>query len=272
MIVAQLIRHINNQLQDNYPNPQQVAKMIIMHQLKTSAEQLILEQNTELSSSQAGACLQYIDKLRDGEPIEYLLGYCYFYGIELKVNASVLIPRPDSECIIKTAGQLGLSKQSKVLELGTGSGCLAIALTKEYNFAVDACDISDSALEIAKFNAAFNGCKINIFNSNWFQKVDYKQYHLIVSNPPYIAKDAQSLTQLKYEPAQALIAKDRGLADLFHIIRQAKFYLRTAGFLLLEHSSEQTEILHTYMRKNGYKYPRVIYDLSGYQRASICQN
>ena len=165
-------------------------------------------------------CLSELEK---GRPIQYIIGEVNFYGYDFKVNDNVLIPRFETELLvdktIKKIKKIFMNKSVDILDLGTGSGCIAITLKKELNCHVDAVDISKKALEVAKENALINNVNINFFNKDMTEYID-KQYDIIVSNPPYIAYDEEIMDIVKNnEPNMALYADNNGLYFYEKIIK-----------------------------------------------------
>ena len=164
-----------------------------------------------------------LEELNKGRPIQYILGEVDFYGYDFKVNEKVLIPRFETELLvdkaIKRIKKMFRDKLVDIIDLGTGSGCIAITLKKELTCSVDALDISREALEIANENAKMNGVKINFINADMTEFRD-KKYDIIIANPPYIAEDEEVVDLVKdNEPEMALYANDNGLYYYKHIIK-----------------------------------------------------
>ena len=181
-------------------------------------------------------------EISEKRPIQYIIGNWGFYKGNYEVNADVLIPRPETETLIEYIENSKLQPKS-ILDLGTGTGCIAIELSKIFPKAtVDAVDLSTKAISIAKTNAKKNNANVRFLNSNWYQKVSLK-YDLIVSNPPYVDKSANTNESLKFEPEEAIFSDENGLKDLRIIISQSKHYLNYGGIIFLEHSPEQKKII-----------------------------
>lgn len=176
-------------------------------------------------------------KLEQGIPVQYIVGNVNFYGYKINVNKNVLIPRFETEeLVFKTINYINkyFDKKVSILDIGTGSGCIAITLKKELNCDVDAVDISNKALEVAKKNAEENNVKINFFESNVFSNVKNK-YDIIVSNPPYISYDEQIMDIVKNnEPNQALYADNEGLYFYEKILEESKKYLNKKFIIAFE--------------------------------------
>ncbi|MDD2928007.1 MAG: peptide chain release factor N(5)-glutamine methyltransferase [Candidatus Omnitrophica bacterium] len=197
-----------------------------------------LNKDRRLNREEANFISSAFKRRIKAEPIQYILGRTEFMGLEFEVNEAVLIPRPETEILVATA--LGYARQEKsgrILDLCTGSGCIAVSLAKHStNLEIDASDISVRALETAGENASAHGVEINLIRSDLFSALEYKEYAMIVSNPPYImsAEIGKLQPELSYEPALALDGGADGLDFYRRIIREAPDYLKSGGWLLLE--------------------------------------
>jgi len=210
----------------------------------------------------------------NSEPIQYILGKTEFMGLEFKVNEAVLIPRPETERLVEKA--LEYAKQNKpgrVLDLGTGSGCIAVSLARYApELKIDASDISPEALAIAKENAAAHGVGINFIRSDLFSALEYKEYGLIVSNPPYLASAQirELQPELSFEPALALEGGADGLDSYRRIIRQAPGYLQKNGLLIMEIGLGQRKGLEKIFADSGkFEITEIVKDYNNLDRV-IC--
>ena len=204
-------------------------------------------------------------EISEKRPIQYIIGNWDFYKGNYEVNSDVLIPRPETETLIEYIENSKLQPKS-ILDLGTGTGCIAIELSKIFPKAtVDAVDLSIKAISIAKTNAKKNNANVRFLNSNWYQKVSLK-YDLIVSNPPYVDKSANTNESLKFEPEEAIFSDENGLKDLRIIISQSKHYLNYGGIIFLEHSPEQKKIIKNLLKKSGFRNVTSIKDLKRTER------
>lgn len=191
-----------------------------------------------------------------GEPIAYLLGRREFYGLDFRVTPDVLIPRADTETLVDAALEvLDRNATLDVLDLGTGSGCVAVAIAHERPVArVTAVDASASALKIAGGNALANGVNVAFVRGNWLESLAGRRFDLIVSNPPYVAVGDPHLQSgdLRFEPQQALASGIDGLRDIRKIVATAPDCLRTGGWLLFEHGHDQAEACRDLLRVTGF--------------------
>ena len=204
-------------------------------------------------------------EISEKRPIQYIIGNWDFYNGNYEVNSDVLIPRPETETLIEHIENSKLQPKS-ILDLGTGTGCIAIELSKIFPRAkVDAVDLSKKAISTAKTNAKKNNANVRFLNSNWYQKVSLK-YDLIVSNPPYVDRSTNTNESLKFEPEEAIFSDENGLKDLRIIISQSKDYLNFGGIIFLEHSPEQKKIIKNLLKKNGFRDVTSVKDLKRTER------
>ena len=203
-----------------------------------------------------------------GEPLAYLTGEKEFFGLPLQVDARVLVPRPDTETVVEWALQvLGDGPAPRVLDLGTGSGAIALAIQSARPDAqVEAVDRSSDALEVARANARRLDLPVRFRQANWLQGAGH--YQLIVSNPPYIAEADTHLPALEHEPREALVAGRDGLADLRAIIDEAPAHLEPGGWLLLEHGWDQADAVRGLLEGSGFDSVISRRDLAGIERCS----
>ena len=211
----------------------------------------------QAADSQTAAKFRTLVALRmSGHPVAYLLGVKEFYGLPLAVTPDVLIPRPETEELVEAAlERLPQDETRNVLDLGTGSGCIAIAIARHRPAAqVTAVDCSSPALALARENAAALDVEVKFLQSDWFAALGRRRFDLIVANPPYVAADDPHLRQgdLRFEPRPALAAGADGLVDLRHIVGAAPEHLRPGGWLLLEHGHDQAEACGDLLRDTGF--------------------
>lgn len=215
----------------------------------------------------------WFNRRASGEPVAHILGRRGFWTLELEVSPATLIPRPDTELLVETALELLPEDidEPRVIDLGTGTGAIALALASELPSAqVEATDFVDDAIALAKRNRQRAGCaNVAIYRSDWWSDVS-GHFHLVVSNPPYIASDDPHLLcgDVRFEPRSALVAENRGLADLRHIISGAPAHLVPGGLILLEHGWQQADAVRNLLRAAGFRDIFSRRDLGGHERIS----
>jgi release factor glutamine methyltransferase len=230
----------------------------------------LLAHDTDDMSPQA---LQILDALTtrrlQGEPVAYLTGHKEFYGLDLRVDKRVLVPRPDTETLVDWAlDVLKPMTNASVIDLGTGSGAIALALkATRPDLRLSALDFSEDALAVARINAERLQLEVKFQQSAWLSRVEGR-FSVIVSNPPYIAAQDEHLAALTHEPLQALASGADGLDDLRQIIQAAPAHLESGGWLLLEHGYDQAKQVRTLLAESGFTEPQSRRDLSGIERCS----
>lgn len=215
---------------------------------------------------------QLIERRRDNVPTAYLLGKREFYSLDLAVGPAVLVPRPETELVVETALViLADDAPAELLDLGTGSGAIALAIKHERPRArVMAIDSSAAALGIARGNAAALGLDVEFLKSDWFEALAGRRFDVIVANPPYVASVDLALSgALRHEPTAALDGGPDGLDALRAIIRTAAPYLLPAGTLVIEHGDAQGEASRALALENGYTQVRTLKDLAGRDRVLV---
>jgi release factor glutamine methyltransferase len=208
-----------------------------------------------------------------GEPLAHLTCHQEFYGIDFHVDKQVLVPRPETETLVDWALEVlpEYSATAHVLDLGTGSGAIALALkATRPRLAVWATDASQAALTVAKANAQRLNISVPFYAGNWFDALPFyaPRFDCIVSNPPYIAENDAHLKALRFEPVQALTSGADGLDDIRHIIRYAKAYMKPDGWLLLEHGYDQSAAVRHFLTTQGFAFVQSRCDLMGIERCS----
>lgn len=258
------------------------AQLLLLHALGRHGHDrawLLTHDDKFLSHLQAETYASLVQRRLAGEPLAYLLGRQAFFGLDLYVDAHVLIPRADTETLVNWALEVVAEKTAlarmDILDLGTGSGAIALALAyslqnRALRFSVTAVDASTAALSVASNNAKRLGLDVNFVSSDWFSHVN-GLFDLIVTNPPYVADNDPHLTALRHEPLCALTARDDGLADLHHIIDHAPAHLLPGGWLLLEHGYNQADAVHDRLTQTGWKHVQSRRDLSGIERCTGAQ-
>ncbi len=215
-----------------------------------------------------------IAQRQQGRPIAHLTGKKEFWSLQLAINEDTLIPRPETELLVETALQLVPDDTTfNILDLGTGSGAIAIAIASERpNCKIVATDINTNALTIAKKNAEIHQLKnIQFYLSNWYQNIPSQEFDLIVSNPPYIKEDDEHLSQgdIRFEPELALVAGTDGMQAINIILENAKQYLASDAYLLIEHGYDQRSLVEEAFLKHDFKQLKTFQDLSGQDRITM---
>ena len=249
---------------------------LLQHVLKVSRAYLLAFPERFLNDAEQREYETLFQRRLHGEPIAYILGEREFFDLKFKVTPATLIPRPETELLVELAllhlPTLSLEKRLRVLDLGTGSGAIALSIAHARpDVEVVAVDTSNEALSVAHENAEILGIKNAVFIfSNWFAVLDRKRFDLIVSNPPYIASDDAHLHQgdLRFEPATALASGYDGLDDIRSIVLDAQKYLEPCGKLLLEHGYDQAAQVRELMNQAGFREVFSACDLAGIERVS----
>lgn len=244
-----------NQARSHYREIKEI-DFLLMEILSISRAQLHAHSEQTLSLSQQKQLQQWVERYRQGEPLAYISGHQPFWNLDLKVTQDTLVPRPETEQLVEWivrnySQQLPLT----ALDLGTGTGAIALALASEFpNWTIDAVDLSEAALQVARENACLNALlQVSFYQSDWYAAISEKKcYDIIVSNPPYISEDDPHLKNLHCEPQSALIAPAEGLADLSKIIRGGIHHLKNNGLIIVEHGYNQRLAVLELMRKAGY--------------------
>ena len=247
-------------------------RLLLRYLLGCSAAHIEAHREDELDAFVEETFLLLVERRRQGEPIAYLKQNREFYGRLFSVAPAVLIPRPETELIVDTVlDKFGRNAKLRVLDLGTGSGCLAITLALELPQAkVTAIDISRDALDIAARNAKQLGAEVRVIESDWFESVANERFDLIVANPPYIAAGDPHLAQgdLRFEPPRALVSGADGLEEICQIVEEARAHLAVSGCLLFEHGYDQGDRVCALLAATGYHNIEQHCDIAGIVRAS----
>ncbi len=249
------------------------ARMLLQSVLNVSHAHLIAHPSQELAPEQAQQFYSLAVRRAAGEPVAYLVGEREFYSLNFKVTPAVLIPRPETELLVDLAlERVSIDRPDKVLDLGTGSGAVAITIGKHRPLAsVTAVDSSAAAIAVARVNARhLVATNVRMLASDWFSGVDGEEFDLIVSNPPYVADGDPHLEQgdLRFEPRTALAAGSDGLDCIRCIITSAIAHLSVGGWLLLEHGYDQAAACRRLLSKAGFGEVFSHPDLAGTMRVS----
>ena len=242
------------------------ARLLLAHATGFSEAAVLAHPERALSAESEQRFTDFAERRYRGEPVAYILGRKEFYGLPLAVNPAVLIPRPETELLVELALERDFST---ALDLGTGSGAIALALKKHRPGArVLAVEASAAALEVAKRNAVALGAEVDWRHGRWFAPLEGERFDLIVSNPPYVAAGDPHLADLRFEPAAALISGADGLDATRQIVAAAPAHLMPGGWLFLEHGIGQDAAVRELLHAAGLEDPRTWPDLAGIPRVS----
>lgn len=248
------------------------ARVLLRTALRVSNAHLVAHPEQQLTDSQRADYLAWVERRRAGTPVAYLTGEREFYSLAFNVTPAVLIPRPETELLVEAALEhLPLDSPLSVLDLATGSGCVAVTFARQRPRAmVTATDISRDALAVARGNAARHGASIEIVESDWFAALTGRCFDLIVANPPYIAAGDAHLAagDLRFEPRAALVAGPIGLECIKVIVEEALPHLAPGGWLLFEHGYDQGPRSRALLAAAGYDDIVTRRDLAGSERVS----
>lgn len=250
----------------------QMLLLLAVQQDPANRAWLLAHDQDSLSADSAARYEALLQRRCNGEPLAYLRGSKEFFGLNLQVDARVLDPRDDTETLVEWAlACLQEMRQPSplVLDLGTGSGAIALALQAQHPQAqVWAVDASEAALAVAQGNAKQLGLPIRCVHSHWFDALAGQPFHLVVSNPPYIAENDPHLPALRHEPLSALVSGRDGLDDIRALVRAAPRHLKAQGWLLLEHGHEQAQAVRALLNQAGFAGVQSRCDLAGIERCS----
>ena len=250
-------------------------ELILSKILNKTREEILINLNNKINSEQKNKFIFYLNKRKNKNPMSYILGYKFFWKYKFYINKSALIPRPESEHIIEQAlRHIPIGKSMKILDVGTGSGCLVISLLKDRpKCLANALDISKAALKVAKFNAKLHQLenKIKFFNID-IDKFKSNKYDLIISNPPYINK--VDLSRLDddvklYEPRLALYGGVTGFDEIKKIIYKSSKLLKYNGKLIIEIGDKQKNYTIKILQRYGYYIKKICKDFSGKDRCLV---
>lgn len=268
ILLANAIKMLNNEEASLEVN------LLLQQLLDVNRAWLIAHAEDTLTPEQYAAFDILLQRRLNGEPIAHILGNREFYGLPLKVTADTLIPRPDTETLVEAAlVKIPPATPINILDLGTGTGAIALAIAKHSpNAHVTALDFSENALNIARENAKNLAIpNVSFLLSHWFSALNQQQFHIIVSNPPYIAENDPHLSQgdVRFEPKSALTSGADGLDDVRHIIAHARHHLTPSGWLMLEHGYDQAQAVAELLAQTQFCHIGHRLDLAGIQRVTF---
>jgi len=249
---------------------------LLEHILQLGSLELKLGAERELSAEQTQRYMQGLARIAAGEPLAYVIGSQPFWSLDLNVTADTLVPRPDTEILIETVLQLDLPETTRLVDLGTGTGAIALALASERpQWQVLATDIYPATLAVAQANAIKHDLNhVTFLCGAWYVAFTghaIEKFDLVVSNPPYIDALDEHMLALGAEPERALVAADQGLADIAHIIQFANQWLKPKAWLVLEHGFQQADAVQALFKQAGFSQIRTVKDYAGNDRVSLGQ-
>lgn len=246
------------------------ARILLSHALQLSRVQLITQSERTLTEQECAAVATLFNRRLQGEPVAYILGEREFFGLPLHASPDVLIPRPETELLVELALDR-LPDKARVLDMGTGSGAIAIAISHTRADAiVTALDASEAALAVARRNAERHHAAVRLVHSDWYSALGGEQFDMIVSNPPYIEAGDPHLSQgdLRFEPVDALTDHGDGLTAIRTIVAGTASHLVSGGWLLMEHGYNQAAKVRELLIRQGFRDVQSWQDLAGIERVT----
>ncbi|EHG7580263.1 peptide chain release factor N(5)-glutamine methyltransferase [Citrobacter sp. RHB21-C05] len=266
------LREAISQLQES-DSPRRDAEILLEYVTGKGRTWILAFGETELTDAQRQQLAALLARRRRGEPIAHLIGEREFWSLPLFVSPATLIPRPDTECLVEQALARLPAASCRILDLGTGTGAIALALASERpDCDVTAVDRMPEAVALAQRNATRHAItNVRILQSDWFSALAGNQFEMIVSNPPYIDELDPHLSQgdVRFEPLTALVAGDHGMADIKHIIDRARGVLMPEGMLLLEHGWQQGTAVRDAFVRAGYHDVETCRDYGDNERVTL---
>ncbi len=250
------------------------AQLLLAHALQRDRSWLLAHDDATVAPQLVAAFTAHLGRRVAGEPLAYLVGEKEFHGLTLKVSAGVLVPRPETEGLVDWGlalldGALAVAAPARVLDLGTGSGAIALAVKHARPAAqLTALDLSADALTIAAANGQRLGLDVEFHRSHWWDALPGRRFHLLLANPPYIRPGDPHLAALQHEPQLALTAGANGLEALQTIVTGASDHLEPGGWLLLEHGHDQALDVQALLRRHGFQDVQTRNDLAGLDRCT----
>jgi release factor glutamine methyltransferase len=257
-----------------FNDPGLEAKIFVEHVCQKSSMQLIIDCDELLSNDQKLELVNCIKRRIDGYPVAYIIQHQAFWTQDLIVSEDTLIPRSDSELLVEIAIALPIASNASVVDLGTGTGAIALAIKSEKpNWQVMGIDFKVEIIELARSNAKRNRLDANFLLSHWFSELSGNRFDLIVSNPPYVETESDWLQKgdVRFEPESALTSGMDGLDDIRHIVSVSTDFLKNNAYLLLEHGHLQAKGIRGLMQEAGFSKVETKQDLAGLDRATLGQ-
>jgi release factor glutamine methyltransferase len=266
------LRHAASALSES-ESPKRDAEILLEHVTGKARTYLLAFGETALTPEQETQLAALLARRKTGEPVAHLVGEREFWSLPLYVSAATLIPRPDTECLVEQALARLPANRCRILDLGTGTGAIALALASERpDCTVTAVDVMPDAVALAQRNLERLGfSNVSVRQSSWFSALESDTFEMIVSNPPYIDQHDPHLAQgdVRFEPLTALVAARAGMADLDHIVTTSREHLLPEGWLLVEHGWTQGEAVRALFKTAGYTAVETCRDYGGNERLTL---
>ena len=272
--LRQLLKHATHRLALCSDSARFEAELLLSHVLEKDRSYFYTWPDQSVTESQQQHFEQLLQQRLQGQAIAYILGQQAFWTLNLNVTKDTLIPRPETELLIETAlDYYNPNDTLSILDLGTGTGAIALAIASEFTHSqILAVDISAAALKVAKYNAIQHRLdNVQFLQSDWFTNIPPQPFDLILSNPPYIARDDPHLNQgdVRHEPRAALQSGMDGFMDIQHIIQHSPRYLKPQGWLMFEHGYQQAEKSRHALTQANFENIHSLRDLAGHERISL---
>lgn len=260
----------------NISSPRLDAELLLADALNISRMEIYLKFDAPLKEKELEKCREHVKRRSQGEPVAYILGYKGFYGEDFFVEPGVLIPRPETEFVVDELKDKFEKEQTlKVIDLGCGSGCIGLSLKKLFqNSDVELVDVSEKAVSVSQKNANNLNLEVSITHKDVDSlELEKEAYDIVVSNPPYIAKDDKDVCEhvREYEPHEALFAEDNGLYYLKSWSKKAHEALKPGGYLCMEMGYNQAKDLTEFLTKLNFNEVKVVKDLAGFDRVIVAK-
>lgn len=274
--VREVLRLARTALQVSSPSAEIDAECLLLHVVQKNRLWLRLHEDLCLSAQELQCFDALLARRQQGEPVAYLIGSRGFWSLDLQVNHHTLIPRPETELLVECAlEKISRDASACVLDLGTGSGAIALAVKKERSSCVvTAVDASQEALAVALVNANALKLQVEFLHSDWFSALPGRRFDVVLANPPYIAANDVHLVRgdVRFEPLSALVSAGEGLHDIERIAAAAPAYLHGGGWLLCEHGYDQGSAVRQIFARNRFVNIETRRDLSGHERVTLGQH
>ena len=261
------------QLNEVSESPIQDIEVLLCDVLKCSRTRLFTSPDSPVSESECQRFTEFVAQRKTGKPVSYIIGHQDFWSLSLEVNESTLIPRPETELLVEQVLALSLSDKAKILDLGTGTGAIALSIAKEKPcWTLTGSDRIAEAVALAQRNQIRNDISNATFLvSSWFDALHSQSFDVIVSNPPYVETNSEYLKKgdLRFEPLSALASGGDGLDDIRIIIANATGYLENGGWLLLEHGFQQAAAIRALFKAAGFSQVLTVKDYAGLDRITL---